>query len=690
MGANDHYTIITADSHAGGSHAQYREYLDPAFRDDFDAWRGRYKNPFKDLKDDRRTRNWDPELRDREQFGDGVVGEVIFPNTVPPFFPSFVLFAQPPDADSYQHRLAGIRAHNRWLVDFCADAPERRAGIGQIFTNDLDDAIADAHWIKDHGLRGGVLLPNVAPDVKWVKPLYDREYDKLFAVLEELELPVNLHGGTGAPDYGKYEISQLLYITEVGFYSQRPLAQLLLSGVFERFPRLKVVITETGASWIPGLLSQLDKTMSKIRDTGQTGEIRYTGDIITPMLPSEYFARNVYVGVSQPKPPDAAVIEQMGHGHFMWGSDYPHDEGTFPFTREHLRQIFHDKTESVMRDLLGHNAAALYGFDLAKLARSPSSTARRSASSPSRSPNSRRTRTRRWSAPSDIGVARPSPQTDRVMAIVRLLTDAAGRGATMSELAGSLGQTPATLVPVLASMTTGGFVVRHPSDRRYHLGPALIEPGRAAAERFPDLSAVRRVMSELVRATGYPVFAFQRERDHARLVDSVLELAHPAPWMRVGDVLPIEPPLGSVFIAWSGTAAVDRWLRRQPADVGEVLRARMAAARERGFVVELRPPMLLVPQLSRLVGRGQQMRKAERLPISLSGLEGFLLDAVRPRASYELSTLCAPVRRSGRSEVDMSLNIVGFDRAITGRRVLELGEQARAAGDRLTAALAAS
>ena len=77
--------------------------------------------------------------------------------TVPPFFPSFVLFARPPKPDEYEHRLSGIRAHNRWLVDFCERYPERRAGIGQIFLNDIDDAIEDVHWIKEHGLRGGVV-----------------------------------------------------------------------------------------------------------------------------------------------------------------------------------------------------------------------------------------------------------------------------------------------------------------------------------------------------------------------------------------------------------------------------------------------------------------------------------------------------------------------------------------------------
>ena len=142
LGPDDHYIIISADTHAGGSHVQYREFLDPKYRDDFDAWREKYKNPFKDLKDtDLRIRNWDDDRRDGDMFADGVIAEVIYPNTVPPFFPNFVLFAQPPTPDEYEHRHAGVQAHNRWLADYVSRAPERRAGIGQIFLNDVDDAI---------------------------------------------------------------------------------------------------------------------------------------------------------------------------------------------------------------------------------------------------------------------------------------------------------------------------------------------------------------------------------------------------------------------------------------------------------------------------------------------------------------------------------------------------------------------
>lgn len=366
--ADGHYTIITADSHAGGSHAAYREYLDPKYLDDFDAWRGKYRNPFKDLGDQRRYRNWDNEMRNSQMEADGIVGEVIFPNTVPPFFPSFVLFAGPPPPEHYQHRLAGIRAHNRWLLDFCNEFPERRAGIGQIFLNDVDDAIEDARWIRDHGLRGGVLLPNIPPDAKWVRPLYDPAYDPLWAVLQDLEIPVNVHGGTGAPDYGNYPFAMLLYINEVGFYSQRPLVHLILGGVFERFPRLKLVITETGCSWVPPLLHRLDRSIDQIRKTGQTGEIRYGENEKLKHLASEYFAQNVWMGVSQPGPDDASVRHQLGADRFMWGSDYPHDEGTYPYTREHLRQVFPGVAPSEMQRILAENAATLYDFDLAALA----------------------------------------------------------------------------------------------------------------------------------------------------------------------------------------------------------------------------------------------------------------------------------------------------------------------------------
>ena len=77
---------------------------------------------------------------------------------------------RPPSARDFERRLAGIRAHNRWLAEWCAVAPERRAGVGQVFLNDVDEAVQDVRFIKESGLRGGVLLPG-RPDDSEIAPL---------------------------------------------------------------------------------------------------------------------------------------------------------------------------------------------------------------------------------------------------------------------------------------------------------------------------------------------------------------------------------------------------------------------------------------------------------------------------------------------------------------------------------------
>ncbi len=174
------YTVVSSDCHAGGNHATYREYLDPAFRQRFDDWRGEYKNPFRDLQDDGRTRNWDDERRTTELRADGIVAEVLFPNTVPPFFPTGVVIAPAPTTpEDYELRRAGIQAHNRWLADFVSQRPNERVGQVQILLNDVDHAIEEVRWGKEHGMKG-VLLPGVSPDTPGIEPLYSPTYDKLW------------------------------------------------------------------------------------------------------------------------------------------------------------------------------------------------------------------------------------------------------------------------------------------------------------------------------------------------------------------------------------------------------------------------------------------------------------------------------------------------------------------------------
>ena len=340
----EHYTIISADCHAGGSHKQYREYLDPRYLDDFDAWRGKYKNPFRDLGDTRRYRNWDNEMRNGQQEADGIVGEVVFPNTVPPFFPSFVLFAQPPKPDEYDHRLAGIRAHNRWLVDWCGEFPERRAGIGQIFLNDIDDAIEDVRLIKENGLRGGILLPNISPDVTWVKPLYDPIYDRALGRDRGARAcRSTCTAAPACPTTARTRCRCCSTSTRCRSTRSGPLVQFILSGIFERFPRLKFVVTESGCAWVPPLLKRLDRVLDRIREHRAPPARSATAtSTCCRGRPPSTSTRTCGWASASPGPPTPPPATRSGSTSSCGAATTPTTRAPHPFTREHLRALFHD------------------------------------------------------------------------------------------------------------------------------------------------------------------------------------------------------------------------------------------------------------------------------------------------------------------------------------------------------------
>ena len=243
MKADDHYVVITADSHAGGSHAQYREYLDPKYRDDFDAWREKYKNPFKDLKDtDLRMRNWDGELprpaaerRRHRRRGDlPQHGAAVLPELR-------AVRRSRRRPDEYEHRHAGIQAHNRWLADYCAAearGPRRHRPDLPQRPRRRHRRRAVVQGERPARRRARRVDPPITCD--WLKPLYDPYYDPLWAACEELGVPVNAHSGTGGPTYQRAPAMPIVHIAEMIFYSQRPFVYLIIGGVFERFPNLEV------------------------------------------------------------------------------------------------------------------------------------------------------------------------------------------------------------------------------------------------------------------------------------------------------------------------------------------------------------------------------------------------------------------------------------------------------------------
>jgi predicted TIM-barrel fold metal-dependent hydrolase len=360
------YITITGDTHAGASIDMYRDYLDAKWQREFDAWRGAYKNPSKKLLGKKKTKNWDSAERRADLASDGVVAEVLFPNTVPPFYEKAYHVAPLAKPAQYERWLVGTRAHNRWLADFCAEEPDRRAGIGLIHLNDVDDAIDDVKWIAEHGLRGGVLLPLPALDDVHLAQLTSPTYDRLWAAIQDHDLVVNQHSGQGSPSYEESAGGQMLWVLEMPFMVQRGFCQLILSGVFERFPKLRYILTESGCAWAPGLLRRMDGVHMGMK-AGMMGEVQMSADAALKETPSFYARRNCWYGASFPSPADIAGRDYVGVDKILWGNDYPHYEGCYPYSRENMRLAFSDVPEREVRMMLAENAAALYGFDLEKL-----------------------------------------------------------------------------------------------------------------------------------------------------------------------------------------------------------------------------------------------------------------------------------------------------------------------------------
>jgi len=364
--SDEPYVTITADTHAGASHATYREYLDPQYRAAFDEYRGGWKSEMRAVHS-KKTKNWDSEERFRDLEADGVCAEVIFPNTVPPFYRRAFHLSPPPSRDQYELQLAGTRAHNRWLKDFCAIAPERRAGVGLIHLNNLDDTLADIEWIANAGLRGGVLLP-LPPDDRrdQFPPLISKHYERVWAAIQDHDIPITQHSGVGAPDFGDNPGAQAMWMQEIGFWGQRGFKSLLLGGVFERYPQLRFILTEAGCNWVPELLQQMDAIHHGIK-SGHIGEMQYENVMVLKEPPSYYAKRNCWYGASFPGPREIDGRHEIGLTQVCWGSDYPHHEGTFPDTRLAMRWAFAGLPEKEVRMMLGENAAKLYKFDLEAL-----------------------------------------------------------------------------------------------------------------------------------------------------------------------------------------------------------------------------------------------------------------------------------------------------------------------------------
>jgi predicted TIM-barrel fold metal-dependent hydrolase len=370
---DDRYAVISADCHGGAALAEYRSYLESGYWDDFDRWAAAYQMPYEDLEGEEGSRNWESDRRIHDLEEDGIVAEVIYPNTVPPFFTTSSLASSqtaPKNSEDFRLRWAGLRAHNRWLAEFCAESKGRRAGVFQIMLHDIDQAVKEVQWAAEAGLRGGLLLPG-APPGSGLPPLYYHDYyGQLWATCAELGIPVNCHSGSAGPRTGDRPADNVFFLVEMKWWDMRTLRHLILGGVLERHPDLLFVFTEAGMGWIPGELRSLDRVFESMYASAGSDELTYRGSDAVDDLrlkPSQYWERQCYVGASFMHPSETAIRSSVGIDKIMWGSDYPHIESSFPYSKAAIQFSLAGVAEPEAEAMLSGNAARVYGFSLDEL-----------------------------------------------------------------------------------------------------------------------------------------------------------------------------------------------------------------------------------------------------------------------------------------------------------------------------------
>ncbi len=389
------YVVISSDGHASARVNEYREYLETKYHAEFDqeveageamreAWRAgastevgkRLNWPEETIKAFESSPTLqpgghpglrDPHHRLRDMDSDGIAGEVLFPDfsleTHPPFGAlgggrkAAGLGVKSNEFYGLDLQYVGARAYNRWLAGFCAPSPERWAGIAVVPLGDVGRAVEELRWAAGAGLRGGMLLPPMIPEL----PAFnDPCYQPVWAACEDLQMPLNQHVGGWMPDYGTRPEAFALQRTEANWFSRRSLWFLMWGGVLERHPDLRLCFTEQDADWVPYTLRELED----MYDTPFAGPgLQAT----LSLRPREYWARQCYVGATFMSRGECEMRQEIGVRNLMWGGDYPHMETTFPYSRESLRKSYAGLPRDEIKLMIGENAVRVYNFDPEKL-----------------------------------------------------------------------------------------------------------------------------------------------------------------------------------------------------------------------------------------------------------------------------------------------------------------------------------
>lgn len=290
---------------------------------------------------------WDPAARLKDQDIDGVDGEVLHPTL------GFRMFWL---TDPELQR-AVFRAYNDWLSEYASHDRRRLVGLALISICDIAEAIKEIERAAKIGHKGIMVALSPPENRLYSAP----EYDPIWSVAQDLGLTIVLHAITGAAEsrlsIAYWNPAMTIYPAVRHHEMERTMAQLICSGVLERYPRLKFVTAENGIEWIPQCLARMDKAMGFGTRALQVN----VWSTKLSLKPSEYFRRQFFVGFID-EPEAVPMRHEIGIDNLMWASDYPHFASTWPKSQEFVAKATAGVEASEKRKLLRDNSLKVFNL----------------------------------------------------------------------------------------------------------------------------------------------------------------------------------------------------------------------------------------------------------------------------------------------------------------------------------------
>jgi uncharacterized protein len=289
----------------------------------------------------------------------GMAGQILFPNVVGFGGQNFFRISD------HELRMAIVRIWNDAMADMQKESNGRLMGMGLLPWWDIDRTVEEIKRIAGLGLHG--VITNADPQNQGMPDLSERFWDPMWQELQEHELPMNFHCGAsatqrtynGGSPWPSMDPNSKLAVGSamLQMANARLVANMILSGLCERFPRLKIVSVESGIGWLPFMLEALDYHADE--NAAHHG---------LSLLPSEYFKRQMYACFWFENGPTLIdSIERIGVDNCMFETDFPHPTCLFPEPLRKAIPTFKAVDDSFRRKVFSENAAHVYNIDLATL-----------------------------------------------------------------------------------------------------------------------------------------------------------------------------------------------------------------------------------------------------------------------------------------------------------------------------------